>query len=172
MQPTILKIRLYGDPVLTKKSLPVKEIGPGERLLIESMLHTMYLHKGIGLAAPQVGIDQRIFVADIGEGPMAIINPKIVKKAGSKSMDEGCLSIPGINVTIKRPQKITASFTDINNQKHTVDLENLLARVFLHEMDHLDGKLILDYVSAKEKKELVEQFEEFLRKEINGRSDE
>jgi peptide deformylase len=127
MQPTHLKIRLYGDPILTKKAVPVKDIGPGERLLIESMLHTMYMNKGIGLAAPQVGIDQRIFVADIGDGPIAIINPRILKKSGSKSMDEGCLSIPGINVTIKRPQKITVTFTDINNNKHTVDLENLLA---------------------------------------------
>src|SRR6185295_19165853 len=122
MQPAQLKIRLYGDAILTQKSLPVKEIGPAERLLIESMLYTMYQHKGIGLAAPQVGIDQRIFVADI------------------------------------------------NGQKHTVDLENLLARVFLHETDHLDGKWIVDYVSAKEKKELIKEFEAFLRKEIGGQS--
>jgi len=165
MQPAQLKIRLYGDPVLTKKSLPVKDIGPGERILIESMLYTMYQHKGIGLAAPQVGIDQRIFVADIGDGPMAIINPKIIHKTGSQTLDEGCLSIPGVNVTIKRPKKITATFTDFNNQKHTVELENLLARVFLHETDHLDGKLILDYVSAKEKKELVQQFKNYLEKQ-------
>ena len=133
--------------------------------MIESMLRTMYLQKGIGLAAPQVGVGQRLFVADIGDGPIAVINPKIIKKTGSVAMDEGCLSIPGINITIKRPKKITASFTDINNQKHTIDLENLLARVFMHETDHLDGKLILDYVSAKEKKELIKQFEEFLQKE-------
>jgi len=172
MQPAQLKIRLYGDAILTQKSLPVKEIGPAERLLIESMLYTMYQHKGIGLAAPQVGIDQRIFVADIGDGPIAVINPKVIKKSGLVGMDEGCLSIPGINVTIKRPKKITVSFTDINGQKHTVDLENLLARVFLHETDHLDGKLIVDYVSAKEKKELIKEFEAFLRKEISGQSDE
>ena len=83
MTTAILKIRLYGDPCLRKKSSPVKEIGPGERMLIESMIATMHDAKGVGLAAPQVGISKRFFVIDIGEGPIAIINPRISKKIGT-----------------------------------------------------------------------------------------
>jgi peptide deformylase len=158
MQPTTLKIRLYGDPCLKKKSSPVKEVGPGERMLIESMLQTMYAHKGIGLAAPQVGINQKIFVADIGEGPIVVVNPKITKKSGSHAMEEGCLSIPGVLTPIKRAKKITVKFIDENNQEVTKEFSDLLARVFQHENDHLEGRLILDYVKAKEKKRLLELF--------------
>ena len=95
MITTKLKIRLYGDPCLRKKSISVKSVGPGERMLIKAMLETMYEHKGIGLAAPQVGINEQIIVVDIGEGPFAIINPKVIKKSGSVKLEEGCLSIPG-----------------------------------------------------------------------------
>ena len=91
MNIPILKIRLYGDPCLRKKSVPLKEVGPAERILIESMILTMHEYKGVGLAAPQVGINQKILVADIGEGPMAIINPHVVKKYGSSILEEGCL---------------------------------------------------------------------------------
>jgi len=166
MQPTSLKIRLYGDPCLKKKSNPVKEVGPGERLLIESLLATMYAYKGIGLAAPQVGINQRIFVADTGEGPMAIINPKVLNKKGSQTMEEGCLSIPGVSVNVKRPKVIVVKFTDENNQQVTKEFSELMARVFLHESDHLDGKLILDYAKAKERKKLIELFEKAVREGV------
>jgi len=158
MQPTSLKIRLYGDSCLKKKSIPVKEVGPGERMLIESMLETMYAQKGIGLAAPQVGISQKIFVADIGEGPIVVINPKILKKRGSDVMEEGCLSIPGVMVAIKRAKKITVKFVDENNQEVAKEFSDLMARVFQHENDHLEGKLILDYVKSKEKKRQIEIF--------------
>jgi len=105
-----LKIRLYGDPCLRKKSKPIDEIGPGERMLIKSMFATMLEAKGVGLAAPQVGINQRLFVMDVGEGPLAIINPKITKKLGGDILEEGCLSIPEVTINIKRPQQITVKY--------------------------------------------------------------
>ena len=113
MTTTKLKIRVYGDPCLRKKSSPVKSVGASERLLIKNMLETMYEHKGIGLAAPQVGINEQIFVADVGDGPVAVINPRITKKRGSEVMEEGCLSIPGVLIKIKRPKKIFVSYSKI-----------------------------------------------------------
>ncbi len=154
-----LTIRLYGDPVLRKKAVSVTSVGPSERILIKAMWAAMYENKGVGLAAPQVGISQQIFVADVGQGPLAIINPKILKKIGSEKMEEGCLSIPGIKVNVKRPKEIVVQYTDEHNQKVETKLGELLARVFLHESDHLNGKLIIDYASLTQKA--------LLRKKLN-----
>lgn len=158
-----LKIRIYGDPCLRTKSVPVKSVGVSERVLIKAMLETMYASKGIGLAAPQIGINQQIFVADIGDGPVAIINPKVVRRSGSQIREEGCLSIPGVVVEIKRPQKIWVSYH--NEQNHLVEreLEDLMARVFLHENDHLHGKLIIDYVGWGAKTKVKKQLQEILK---------
>jgi peptide deformylase len=146
-----LTIRLYGDPVLRKKAAAVTRVGPGERILIKAMMAAMYENKGVGLAAPQVGISQQIFVADSGDGPVAIINPKIIKKAGNIKVEEGCLSIPGIQVKISRPEEIWVQYTDENGDKVERHLTELLARIFLHENDHLQGKLIVDYASLAQK---------------------
>ena len=155
-----LKIRIYGDPCLRKKSEPLKEVGPSERMLIAAMIDTMYEHKGLGLAAPQVGINQQIFVADVGDGPMVVVNPKIIKRTGSSDLEEGCLSIPGITVDVKRPKKIVVQYLDENSQPVEKEFKDMLARVFQHENDHLNGKLIIDYASLPEKikfrKKLVE----------------
>lgn len=157
-----LTIRLYGDPVLRKKAAPVAAVGSGERMLIKAMWVAMYENKGVGLAAPQVGISQQIFVADPGdgEGPIAIINPKIVKKAGSAKMEEGCLSIPGIQVKVRRPAEILVQYIDENGRKVERHLTELMARIFLHENDHLQGKLIIDYATLAQKalfrKKLIE----------------
>ena len=160
MNSTKLKIRLYGDPCLRKKSSPVKEVGPSERMLIGSMIETMHERKGLGLAAPQVGIHQRIFVADIGEGPTAFINPKIVRRAGSAVWEEGCLSIPDITIEIKRAQKVLVRYLDENNHRHERSFTELMARVILHEIDHLNGKLIVDYAGLKKKREIKPKLKE------------
>lgn len=151
MNPSTLKIRFYGDPCLRKKSVPVQEVGPGERMLIESMIATMRQAKGIGLAAPQVGINQRLFVLDVGHGPMVIINPRITRKSGSGVLEEGCLSIPEVTVLVERPQKITVEYIDEYKQARELTCEELLARVIQHETDHLNGKLIVDYAGPSEK---------------------
>jgi len=142
---------------LSKKSKLVKEVGPGERMLIQSMIATMHEAKGVGLAAPQVGIDQRLFVMDVGEGPMAIINPKIIKKMGADVLAEGCLSIPEVTINIERPQQITVKYMDENGRAKEMICEDLMARVIQHETDHLNGKLILDYADQNEKAQFKDQ---------------
>lgn len=154
MTTTKLRIRLYGDPCLRKKSLPVKQLGPNEQALIQAMMAAMYEHKGVGLAAVQVGVHQRIFVADIGEGPVVFVNPQIVTKSGSAVCEEGCLSIPEVTVSIERPQKVLVRYMNENNQPVERPYEDLMARVILHETDHLNGRLIIDYASWKAKLKL------------------
>lgn len=164
-----LTIRIYGDPCLRKKSAEVKAIGPGERLFIKALMAAMYEHKGVGLAAPQVGVNQQIFVADIGDGtgPAAYINPKILKKSGSQKMEEGCLSIPGVTVPVKRPQKVLVKYTDEHNQIVETELTDLLARVFQHESDHLHGKLIIDYAGITQKAKIRKQLNEIRRSQAS-----
>ena len=159
MIATELKVRLYGDPVLRKKSTLVYSVGPAERMLIQSLIATMHAHKGIGLAAPQVGINQRIIVADTGNGrgPIALVNPKVLKRYGSGYMEEGCLSIPGVVVNIRRPLEIIAHYVDENNKEIEQTFVDLMARVVMHETDHLDGKLIVDYATILQKKKFKEQ---------------
>ncbi len=160
MTPTELKVRLYPDPCLRQKCEKVSEVGPSERMLIEAMLATMHKQKGIGLAAPQVGINRRIFVADIGDGPIAFVNPVIKKGPGAEKFEEGCLSIPGINVNVVRPEKIHVSYLDYNNQKQSRNFSELMARVIQHENDHLDGKLIIDYASKSDKEKIASKLAE------------
>src|SRR5271167_2757251 len=111
-----LKIRLYGDPCLEVKSKAVKEIGPVERMLISAMFETMVACKGVGLAAPQVGINEQIFVVDTGKEVLAVINPRILKTAGSEVMEEGCLSIPRVQVDVKRAKTVWVEYTDAGNR--------------------------------------------------------
>jgi peptide deformylase len=146
-----LKIRQIGDPCLRKKSLAVKEVGPAQRLLIQSMIETMYEEKGVGLAAPQVGVNERILIADIGEGTLVVINPKVLKRTGIEVMEEGCLSVPETIVKVKRPKKILLKYIDENNRALEKVFEGLMARVILHETDHLNGKLIVDYAGFFQK---------------------
>ena len=155
-----LKVRVLGDPCLREKSKPVKEVGPVERMLIAAMFETMQGHKGIGLAAPQVGINEQIFVIDTGKDAFAVINPKILKSAGSEAMEEGCLSIPHAHVTIKRAKAIEVEFTDENNRKVRAKLSGLAAKVFQHETDHLQGKLIIDYLPAAAQKKILKHIQD------------
>jgi len=153
----LLKIRLYGDPCLETKSKAVKEVGPVERMLITAMFETMIACKGVGLAAPQVGINEQIFVVDTGQEVFAAINPKIIKTAGSEVMEEGCLSIPRVLVDIKRAKTVWVEFTDEENAQVRAQLNGLAAKIFQHEYDHLQGKLILDYLKPKDRIKIVSQ---------------
>ena len=150
-----LKIRFYGDPCLETKSKPVKEVGPVERMLIAAMFETMVACKGVGLAAPQVGINEQIFVVDTGKEAFAVINPKIIKSIGSEVMEEGCLSIPRVLVDVKRAKSVLVEFTDGENHRVRAQLNGLLAKVFQHEYDHLQGKLILDYLAPKDRTKIL-----------------
>lgn len=157
---TQLKIRLYGDPCLRQKAEEVKEVGPGERMLAQAMIDTMYAQKGIGLAAPQVGISQRLFVMDVGDGPIAVFNPEVLKTDKWADMEEGCLSIPEVTVDIERPYKIHVRYTDANGACVEQSFKDLMARVFQHESDHLDGVLIVDYADEPTLKKFQKKLEE------------
>ena len=137
-------IRVQGDPVLTKKSRPVEEMTPKISELITDMLDTMYDAMGVGLAAPQVGILKRIVVIDVGEGPLVLINPEILETSGEQTGDEGCLSVPGMAGQVTRPNYVKVKALDINMEEVIYEGEELLARAFCHEIDHLDGTMYID----------------------------
>lgn len=155
-----LKVRTYGDPCLREASKPVQSVGPVERMLISAMFETMQANKGVGLAAPQVGINEQIFVVDTGKDAFAVINPKILNWSGHDEAEEGCLSIPNLQVKINRAKSIEVEFTDEHNRKVRAKLNGLAAKVFQHENDHLLGKLILDYLPPHEQKMAIKQIKD------------
>ena len=142
-------IRTEGDPVLSKKCRPVEEITPRIRELITDMLETMYDACGVGLAAPQVGILKRIVVIDVGEGPIILINPEIVESSGEQTGEEGCLSVPGMSGQVTRPNYGKVKALDMDMKEAEYEGEELLARAFCHEIDHLDGKMYTRLVEGE-----------------------
>jgi len=143
-------IRVYGDPVLKVKCRNVTKLDGGIKTLVDAMARSMYSNSGVGLAAPQIGVAKRIIIADIGEGLFCLINPKILKMQGGKEvMAEGCLSVPGINIEIKRHTDIIVEGVTRGGEKVKMEIKGLLSRVLQHEIDHLDGILITDRVSKK-----------------------
>ncbi|MFT5170075.1 MAG: peptide deformylase [Candidatus Omnitrophota bacterium] len=160
-----LKVRLYDDTILRRKCDSVIKVDSAERMLIQSMIHTMHSHKGIGLAAPQVGIARQMLVADVddGRGPIALVNPKIITTKGEAEMEEGCLSIPEVHIKVIRPAEVVVHFTNENNEEMEGRFTELMARVVLHEMDHLNGKLILDYATDDELQKYKSKIEEIKR---------
>ena len=144
----IRKIREMGDEVLTKVCKEVTKMTPRTTELIDDMLETMYEAMGVGLAAPQVGILKRIVVIDIGEGPVVMINPRIVESSGEQTGEEGCLSVPGKSGIVTRPNYVKAEAYNENMERYEVEAEGLLARAICHELDHLDGKLYVDLVEG------------------------
>ena len=144
------KMRIMGeDDCLREVCREVKEVTPKLADLIDDMLDTMYDAGGVGLAAPQVGMLRRIVVIDVGEGPIVMINPKILETEGSQTGSEGCLSVPGKNGTVTRPMYVKAEFYDEEMNRCIIEGEELLARAICHELDHLDGKLYVDLVEGK-----------------------
>lgn len=134
----------YGDPVLRQKTEDVKEFDDEIRALVERMYVIMAEARGLGLAAPQVGVSKRVFTYDIGEGPHAIINGKFLSSSGEDIGAEGCLSIPGLQGDVARAERVTIAGLDENGKKIKIKAEGLLARVFQHESDHLDGTMFVD----------------------------
>jgi len=153
-QNQILQIRRYPEPILRKKSVQIHEVTPKETKLFEDMLLTMYTFNGIGLAAPQVGSPVQVVVADVGEGPIRLLNPRVIKSKGEGKLTEGCLSLPDINVDIKRPDEILVEALNEKGERIEVKAKGILARVIQHEIDHLRGRLIIDYLSLIDKMKL------------------
>lgn len=144
----IRTIRIQGDSVLEKTCKEVKEVTPRITELIGDMLDTMYEANGVGLAAPQVGILRRIVVIDIGEGPVVMINPKILEASGEQTGDEGCLSLPGKAGVVTRPNYVRVIAYDENMEEYEIEGTELMARAMCHEIDHLDGHMYTEKVEG------------------------
>ncbi len=146
-----LVIKKFPDPFLRKKASKVLKVTPCEKEILADMAKAMYLSQGVGLAAIQVGINKQLAVIDIGNGLIKLINPVITKKGGRESLEEGCLSVPGINVKVKRSKTVTAHFLDEYGNVRQLHADGLLARALQHELDHLAGTLIIDYANPVKK---------------------
>jgi peptide deformylase len=150
-----MSIRQYGDPVLKERTREVEEIDGAVATLVDSMIETMYAAPGTGLAANQVGVQRRIFVYDIGEGARSIINPHIVESDGEWTYDEGCLSIPGLSWDIVRPNAVHLVGLDLEGNEISLEAAELEGRVFQHELDHLDGVLLVERLNEDQRKEAM-----------------
>lgn len=145
----IREIRTMGDEVLTKQCKEVKAMTPRTAVLIEDMIDTMYEAMGVGLAAPQVGVLKRIVVIDVGEGPIVLVNPEILETSGEQTGDEGCLSVPGKAGSVTRPFYVKVKALNEEMEEVIYEGEELLARAFCHEIDHLDGHLYVEKVEGE-----------------------
>jgi peptide deformylase len=161
----ILPIITLPDPILRQKSAPVEAIDDGIRKLIDDMLETMYAAPGVGLAAIQVGVPKRVVVLDVadeeteGRRPIGMINPEIVELGPEMRLhEEGCLSIPDVRVEIERPSTLTVRYLDRDGKPQQLSAEGLLATAIQHEIDHLDGKLIIDFLSKLKRDMIVRKF--------------
>jgi len=160
----LLNILHFPDERLRTIAQPVEQVDDGVRKLIDDMFETMYLAPGIGLAATQVDVHQRIITIDISEeknSPLCLINPEIIERDGVQTYDEGCLSVPGFYETVERSNHIKVRALDRDGQSFELEAEGLLAVCIQHEMDHLQGKLFVDYLSEMKRtrirKKLVKQ---------------
>lgn len=157
-----MEVLHHPSPVLKGRA---REIDPGAdsglRELVRAMAETMYAESGIGLAAPQVGVDKRVIVFDVDDRLAALCNPVITEFGDEKVVDEeGCLSVPGVNVPVERSRRIVCEGLTVEGRPITLDAEDLLARVLQHEIDHLDGVLILDRAPADLKKSIIRAYNE------------
>ncbi|MEG3585959.1 MAG: peptide deformylase [Actinomycetota bacterium] len=172
------EIRVFGDPVLKKVAEDIEEIDGDLVKTCDRMLQTMYEAPGIGLAAPQVGISKRFFVYDYGDGPKVLINPVIKERQGQWEYEEGCLSVPGLSWKIIRPKVIHLTGFDLDGNELSIEADELESRLFQHEMDHLDGRLLLEYLDDSQRTEAkkylrqrmmeLEEQKNFLPSELNG----
>ena len=145
-------IRLIGDPVLRQRAGEVTDIDGRLARLADDMLTTMYDAPGLGLAAPQVGVQKRLFVYDVGDGPQVVINPEVRESRGEWAYDEGCLSIPGLAFELVRPKEVHLVGYDLDGNELSVEADELTARCFLHELDHLDGVLFIERLDDDDRK--------------------
>ena len=164
----IRPILRHGANVLHQPAAPVMEITPDIQQLIDDMIQTMYAAPGVGLAATQVGVALRIFVADIsfGRNPadlLCFVNPEFVEREGMQLEDEGCLSVPGFNATVARPSRVVMKGLDRHGQPQQIEGNGLLARCFQHEMDHLEGVLFVDRLRGLQKDLIVRKIHKLSR---------
>ena len=151
----VLTIRQYGDPVLKQATKDVEEVDGTVAKLVDDMVETMYAAPGVGLAANQVGVQRRLFVYDIGDGPRAIINPRIVEASGEWTFEEGCLSVPGLSWQIVRPNQVHLVGLNLDGEEISIEADEYEGRVFQHEVDHLDGTLLLERLDEEQRRDAL-----------------
>ena len=164
----IRPILKYGDSILVEPASPVGVITPDIQRLIDDMIETMYAAPGVGLAAPQVGVPLRIFVVDLslGRDPASLIvmvNPEFVSREGMQLEEEGCLSVPGFNATVVRPLRTVVKGLNREGTEEVREGQELLARAFQHEMDHLDGRLFIDHLRGIKRDLIVRRIRKLTR---------
>jgi peptide deformylase len=154
---TAYPLRIFGDPVLKQRAREVAELTGDLIPLVHGMYETMAIEEGVGLAAPQVGVRKRIFTYDLheGDGPAVVINPEIIEMAGEQLEHEGCLSVPGFRFEIVRAERVTMRGLDLDGDEVILEGDDLLARMIQHEVDHLDGVLVLDRVDPDVRREAL-----------------
>jgi peptide deformylase len=165
----ILPILHYPDPRLRNKALPVEGVDAAVRTLLDDMLETMYKAPGIGLAAPQVNISKRLIVIDLSEErnqPLYLVNPEILSQRGETQVEEGCLSVPYIYEPVERAEWVKFRALDRDGQAFEMEAEGLLAVCIQHEIDHLEGKLFVDYLSEIKRSRIRKKLEKFRRKTL------
>jgi len=150
---TTFAIRQYGDPVLRRVTREIEEIDGRVAKLAEDMIETMYAAPGVGLAANQVGVQRRMFVYDVGNGPVVVINPRIVESSGEWTYEEGCLSIPGLSWPIVRPGSVHLIGLDLEGNELSIEADELEGRALQHEVDHLDGTLLVERLDPDQRRE-------------------
>jgi peptide deformylase len=152
-------LRLFGDPVLKQRAREVEELTDDLVTLVNGMYDTMDFEDGVGLAAPQVGVRKRLFTFDLheGEGPGVVINPEIVESEGEVVSDEGCLSVPGYRFEVVRAERVTMRGIDLDGNEIVMEGDDLFARMVQHEIDHLDGLLLLDRVEPDVRREALKE---------------
>lgn len=159
----IRPLRYLGDPVLREPAVPVRTFDDELRELVDDMFQTMVFEEGAGLAAPQIGISKRILVVDVrqveGGGRVALVNPEVVESSDETDRDqEGCLSIPGVTEVVERPARVRVRGLDPDGESIEVEAEGLYARALQHEVDHLDGILFIDHLSALKRRMLLKKY--------------
>ena len=163
---SLLDILYYPDAQLRRTASEVQEVDGQIAGLVDNMLETMYAAPGIGLAATQVNVHQRVVVIDVSEEnntPLTFINPTIVSAEGKAEMQEGCLSIPGVYETVKRPEHVRVEALDRDGNPFEMETDGLLAVCIQHEIDHLDGKLFVDYLSTLKRNRIRKRMEKWIR---------
>jgi peptide deformylase len=156
---SLLDIYVLGAPILREETRPVTDVGPELQKLIDDMFETMYAAKGIGLAAPQVGRSERVAVVDVDGARYVIVNPQIVLREGSQKGEEGCLSIPEIYADVERAMRVVVKAQDREGKPIEIDANELLARCLQHEIDHLHGKLFIDYLGLLKRRAALKKWE-------------
>jgi len=156
---SLLDIYVLGSPVLRQETSPVAKVTDDLRRLIDDMFDTMYAAKGIGLAAPQVGRLERVAVLDVGDSPLVVVNPEVIRSEGSGKAEEGCLSIPEVFGEVERATRVAVRALDREGREFEIDGADLLARCLQHEIDHLHGKLFIDYLSVLKRRSALNKWE-------------